>query len=306
MKTNRRDFLIGSTALAAARCFAASAPALRFPAAPRERLAVASYSFRAFMDTPGNRSRNPGAAWIDIKEFPAMIVKRFNIHNVELLGQHFRSTEPAYLAELRSAVKAAGSHLVNIPANIGASVYDADSAQRSAAVNGARKWIDVAVAVDCPSVRVHVQRAAQAGPDVNRAAETLATVAEYGALNRVVVNLENDDLVTEDAFFLTKLIDRVNSPWLRALPDFCNSMLSGNEQFNYDAVRAMFKRAYNISHLKDSEVDNGKVVRVNVEKTLGIAKASGFKGYFSVEFEGQGDPYVETGRLIEESLRYLS
>ena len=56
-----------------------------------------------------------------------------------------------------------------------------------------------------------------------------------------------------------KVIDAVNSPWLRALPDFGNSMMKGDEDFNYRAVDAMFRHAYNISHVKDSEVDNGKV-----------------------------------------------
>jgi sugar phosphate isomerase/epimerase len=302
----RRNFLGGTCFSLSVRSLAAAAPVLRFPTASRDRIAVASYSFRAFIDTPRTRSHNPQSALIDLTDFPAMIAKRFDIHNVELLGQHFRSTEPAYLVELRSAVKSAGSHVVNIPTNIGASVYDPDSAKRAAAIQAAKKWIDIAAAIDCPSVRVHVQRAGNAALDVSLAADTLGKVAEYGASKSVVVNLENDDLVSEDAFFLVKVIDQVNSPWLRALPDFCNSMLGGNEQFNYDAVTAMFRRAYNIAHLKDSEVESGKVFRVDIGRTLGIAKASGYKGYFSVEWEGEGDAYVETGRLIQESLRYLA
>src|SRR5260370_466344 len=299
MKPTRRDFLIASSALAA-RHVGAAAPALRFPTAPRDRLAVASYSFREFIDTPRNRSRTQQGL-IDLKDFLALVAKRYNVRNVELLAQHFRSTEPAYLDEFGSAVQSAGSHVVNIPAGIGASVYDPDAAKRATAVENAKKWIDVAVAMDCPSVRVHVQGARDAAGDAGLAAQTLGKVAEYGASKSVVVNLENDDLVSEDAFFLVKVIDQVNSPWLRALPDFCNSMLSGNQQFNYEAVTAMFRRAYNISHLKDSEVERGKVFRVDLGRTLAIAKASGYKGYFSVEWEGEGDAYVETGRLIEES-----
>ncbi len=284
----------------------AAAPQIRFPAEPRDRLAVASYSFRTVIDTPRNRSRNPEAALIDLKDFPAMIAKRYRIRNIELLGQHLRSTEPAYLDELRSAVQSAGSHVVNIPTNIGASVYDPDPTKRATAVENAKKWIDTAVAIDCPSVRVHIQRAPNTAPDADVSAETLAKVAGYGASKNVVVNLENDDPVTEDPFFIVKVLDRVKSPWLRALPDFCNSMLGGNEQFNYDAVTALFARAYNISHLKDAEVEHGKVIRVDVGKTLGIAKASGYKGYFSVEWEGEGDAYVEVGRLIDEALQDMA
>jgi len=315
MHGNRRDFLIGSALLAAGHRLTAAEPAIPFPTAPRERLAIASYSLRTVLDSPRNRTRtNPSQSGaptlIDLKDFPAFAVKRFQVRNIEVLGQHLASTESAYLEEFRAAVKSAGCKLVNIPTSIGASLYDPDAARRETATANARKWIDVAVALDCPSVRIHIQGVRIQGvqdtaPDAGRVVASLGAVVQHGSEKGVVVNLENDDLATEDAFFLVKVIDQVNSPWLRALPDFCNSMLGGNEQFNYDAVTAMFRRAYNIAHLKDSEVDHGKVFRVSLERTFGIAKAAGYKGYFSVEFEGEGDPIAGTEKLVAESLKYL-
>ena len=67
----------------------------------------------------------------------------------------------------------------------------------------------------------------------------------------------------------------------------------------------MFRRAYNICHVKDSEVDNGKVFRIDLERTFAIAKASGFKGYYSVEFEGEGDAYAGVAKLVDAALKYL-
>lgn len=290
----RRKFVQTCAALAAA----AAAPEIRFPTAPRDRLAVASYPFRNLMDRPGH----PGLL---LKDFAAMVADKFDVHNIEPLSAHFASTEPAYLEDLRRAVERAHSHIVNIPTSVGASFYDLDAARRAAAVAGGKKWVDVAVAVHSPSIRVHVQGARGAPPDVARASESLQRLAEYGAGKKIVVNLENDDLVTEDAFFLVKVIEAVNSPWLRALPDFANSMLKGDADFNYRAVEAMFRHAYNISHVKDSEVDGGKVFRVDMAKTFAIAKAAGYRGYFSMEWEGQGGPEEGTRLLIAGSLRAL-
>ncbi len=242
----------------------------------------------------------------DIKEFPALVAERYQLRNVELLGRHLHSTDAAYLRQIHAAVKSAGSYVVNIPVEVGASFYDPDSARRSTAVANANKWIDVAVALESPGVRVHVQRAGDAAADAGRTAAALAQVARYGESKGVVVTLENDDLVSEDAFFLANVIDQVKSPWLRALPDFGNSMLTGNEKFNYDAVTAMFQRAYNIAHVKDSEATREKVFRVSMERTFGIAKAAGYKGYYSIEFEGEGDPYAGVGKLIDQSLKYLA
>lgn len=307
MQTNRRDFLIASALLTPIqRLPAATVPNLRFPATARERLAVASWSFREHLDTAESRARKSHGSLMALKDFPAMVVDRYDVHNVEILGQHMPSTTPAYLKELRAAVQHAGSRVVDLPAGGDASVYDPDAKKRAMAVEDGKKWIEVAVALDCPSVRLNISGAKGVKPDVAPTAEGLGAIAKYGAAKNVVVNLENDDLEVEDAFFIVKVIDRVNSPWLRALPDFCNSMLKGDEKFNYAAVTAMFQRAYNIAHLKDSEVDNGKVYRVDLGRTFAIAKASGFKGYYSAEFEGEGDAYAGVAKLIDAGLKYLS
>jgi sugar phosphate isomerase/epimerase len=295
MPMTRRQFAATSGLLAAARRLSAAEPALRFPTAPRDRLAIASYSLRTMIPSH-----------MDIKEFPAYAVKRFNVRNLEILNRHLRSTDTPYLEEFRRAVTAAGAQVINIPTSVGASLYDPDPVKRTVAVDNSKKWIDAAVALDCPSVRIHIQRAGNEPPNAERTAEALRSVAQYGASKSVVVNLENDDLFTEDAFFIVKVIDQVNSPWLRALPDFCNSMLKGDEKFNYDAVKAMFARAYNICHLKNSEVENGKVFRVDLTRTFEIAKAAGYKGYFSVEFEGEGDAVEGTEKLITGALKCLA
>jgi sugar phosphate isomerase/epimerase len=186
------------------------------------------------------------------------------------------------------------------------SLYDPDEAKRKTGVENAKKWVDAAVMLGSPSVRVHIQGVRGVSPDVGRTVESLRPVADYGAEKNVVVNLENDDPGSEDAFFLVKVIEQVNNPYLRGLPDFCNSMLKGDEKYNYDAVTAMFRHAYNISHVKDSEVDGKKVFRVDVGRTFAIAKAAGYRGYFSMEWEGEGGPYEGTQMLIDESLKYLA
>jgi sugar phosphate isomerase/epimerase len=305
MPTTRRDFLAAAALFTPIQHLTAARPDIRFPTTTRDRLAVASWSFREHLDLPENRAKKFPGSLIDLKNFAAMVADRYKIHNVELLGEHLPSTTPAYLKELRGAVERAGSRVINLPAGGKASFYHPDPPKRAAAIEDGKKWIDVAVALDSPSIRLNLAGVKGVAPDAALAAEGLASVSQYGASKNVLVTLENDDPVTEDAFFIVKIIDRVNSPWLRALPDFCNSMLKGDEKFNYAAVQAMFQRAYNICHVKDSEVDNGKVFRIDLERTFAIAKASGFKGYYSVEFEGEGDAYAGVAKLVDAALKYI-
>jgi sugar phosphate isomerase/epimerase len=285
-----------------------SKPHIDFPTAPRDRISVASYPFRMYINAPGNnRDRDPKLKGYDLTQFPAEVVNKFGVHNIEPLAQHFLNTDADYLATFRKALEKANVHVVNIPTHVRASFYDTDAAARQQAIAVTKKWIDVAVAVGSPGVRPHINETKTSGPDVQRAAESLKQVADYAAQQNIVVTLENDDPETEDAVFVCKIIDAVNHPYLRALPDFANSVLKGDLDFNYRAVKAMFDRAYNISHVKDGEADDhGKQWDIDLKKTFDIAKAANYRGYYSMEFDQPGDPYAPTTKLIEQTIRNLS
>ncbi|PYV12159.1 MAG: hypothetical protein DMG23_02060 [Acidobacteria bacterium] len=314
-KFSRRDLFKRAAALSATLARAVgnptlfarpSGPHLDFPTEPRDRLAVASYPFRAFIERPGARSRDRKQPGMDLEEFAGMVVKRFNVRNIEPLSTHFRSLEMGYVHELRESVEKAGAHVINIPVDELRSFYDPDAGRRKEAVRAAKRWVDIAAALGSPSLRTHIVNVSKTAPDARLTSDSLREVAEYGGEKEVVINLENDDRVSEDPFFLVKVIEEVNNPYLHALPDFGNSMLTGDPKYNFDGLTAMFKHAYNISHMKDAEVDNGKLVVVDVGKTFEIAKAAGYRGYFSMEWEGQGGPYEGTQKLIDLSLKYLA
>lgn len=311
---SRRNFLKHSSALAAGAAalgcsphLLGAEPKLQFPTAPRERLAVGSWPFRMFIEAPENKwARDAKLPGMDLKDFGAMVVKKLGVRNIEPLSFHFRSTDAAYLREFREATEKAGARVINLPVDSPASFYDPDPGKRGQAVEVTKHWIDIAATVGSPSIRRNLAGPQNAKPDVGRTVESLKEVAHYGAGKNVIINLENDNNFTEDPFFLVEVIEKVNNPYLHALPDFCNSMLTHDQEFNNRALTALFKHAYSIAHVKDSEVgDGGKLFTVDVAKCFAIAKASGYRGYFSMEWEGQGEPYAGTQKLIDLTLKYL-
>ncbi len=244
---------------------------------------------------------------MELKEFAAHVSAKFNIKKIEPWSEHFRSLDKAYLEELRGAVAKAGGAIVNMAVDGENSPYAADGAERERAVAFSKQWIDAAVAIGSPSVRTNLPRAKDSKPDLERTVESVKRVAEYGAAKNVVVNLENDNPVSEDPFFLVKVIEKVNSAWLQALPDFANTLAAYEEEYAYRGIDAMFGHAYNISHVKETEVGDGKdkVAHVDLARTFGIAKKHGYKGYFSMEWDSPGDPYAGTAGLIEKTLKNL-
>ena len=165
--------------------------------------------------------------------------------------------------------------------------------------------MDAAVILRSPSIRVHLPHG-EKGEQIACAVSALKELAQYGAAANVVINLENDEPETEAPERIARVIKAVDSPFLRALPDFCNSMLiHDNQTTNNREMETLFPLAFNISHVKDQESESGKIYRVDLSQIFAIARRSGYKGYFSMEWEGEGDPYTETGKLIEASLRLV-
>jgi sugar phosphate isomerase/epimerase len=314
MKISRRCLLKSTAALglcavidSAGSLAYASEPHIQFPTRPQDRLALTSWPFRAYMESPANRDRDRSKPGMDIIGFARMAIERFNIHNINPLAAHFPSTEPRYLASLREEMAKAGSHFVDLGLGAGR-FYDPDPAVRKASVDGSKRWIDIAAVLGSPSVRQHLGGSRGVKPNIDHAAQSLGELAAYGARKNIVINLENDSLVNEDPFVIVKVIEKVNNPYLRALPDFGNTMLKGDAAYNYKGVDAMFKHVFNMVHVKDEVIsENGTTYKIDLARAFGIAKAHGYRGYFSMEWETKaGDPFDGTRRLVEETLHYLS
>jgi sugar phosphate isomerase/epimerase len=204
-------------------------------------------------------------------------------------------------------VEKAGAQIVNIAVDGENSPYAADAAERERAVTFSKQWIDNAVALGAPSIRTNMPSTKDSAPDLNRTADTLLRVVEHAAAKNVVVSLENDNPVSEDPFFIVKVIEKTNSPWLHALPDFANTLASSTEGHAYSGIDAMFAHAYCICHVKEEETNQaGRMVHVDLPRTFGYLKHHNYKGYCSMEWDSPGDPYQGTVSLIEKTEQLLS
>jgi sugar phosphate isomerase/epimerase len=243
-----------------------------------------------------------------LQDFAATIPDKFQVHGIEPWSPHFVSNQPDYVHSLGEAFGKSGLHVVNIPVDSGRAKLCGTLEEREAGLALYRKWIDAAVILNSPGIRVHLPRV-PAEKEVECAVSALKSLAGYGASKNIAISIENDNADTEKPETIVQVIKEVNSPFLHTLPDFCNSMAIHDDQnYNEEAMRMLFPLAYSISHVKDSEGgEGGKVFHVNMDKIFAIAKHAGYRGYFSMEWEGTGnDPYAGTRSLIEASLRNLA
>jgi sugar phosphate isomerase/epimerase len=138
---------------------------------------------------------------MNLLEFPAHVVAKFNVHNIEPHSRHFTSLQPDYLEDFRQILVKTKVRVANIAVSTTSSFYDAEAEAQEKAVTFAKKWVDVAVHIGSPGIRTHIAAARNSSPNVERTAESLREVTAYAAEKNIVVTLENDDLVSEDAFF---------------------------------------------------------------------------------------------------------
>jgi sugar phosphate isomerase/epimerase len=302
----RRSWLAGSASVAL--LFAGAEPPRRFPADVSHRLAVSTYPFRKVISpargvVSGSATKSPG---MSLDEFAASIPGQFGVFGIEPWSEHFESLEQPYLQMLKAAFGKAGVTVVNIACDV--KVKPCGSPEESAAALDAwSQWVDAAVLLGSPSIRVHLPPITVQPDDLTCAVQSLGALAQYGESRGIVINLENDDPKAESPQRILKVIDQVKSPFLRALPDFCNSLLIGmTEAENRTNLAALFPRAFNISHVKNVEISGGKEYRVDMDTIFAVAKAAQFTGYFSMEDESGLDPYMATRQLIAAARKNLT
>ena len=302
----RRSFVQGALLCSAGAAFATTSegPHAVFPAEPRARIAVATYPFRGSIIAPGNKDLDPKKPGMDLASFARFVRKEFGVRGIEPLDSHFSSTETGEVRKLRAAFDAAGVYAVNIPVDERVELCSEDEARRNAGNARYRHWIDVAVLLGSPSIRIWIPKCSDTS-DLPKAVRALKPTVDYAATRNIVVNLENDDPVTASAERTLAAIQLANSPYLRALPDFGNGLADGDERVNAQRVRNMFAHAWNISHVKDAETFDGQRRTASLPELFGIAKASGYRGYYSMESDSDVDPVIDTKHLVEQSLQLI-
>ena len=277
------------------------------PPAQLNRVGVSTLSFAAHFETVRNRSANSSAGRLALLDFPAMVADRFRIHNLEFATQQFPSLEPTYLQELRSSLTRCHSKLINILVDVkeveqAGGLSDSDPPLRNAAIVAVKSWIEIAKQLGARSVRC--DPGCTDADDLALTIDSYQQLVSYGRAKGLTVLIENrGDLACAHSEALLKILRAVASPFAGALPDFGG--------FPDDVTRLrglplLFPYARIVCHAKGLQLDSsGNETAFNFGGCMAISKQSGYKGIYSVEYEGGGDAYLGVQGVVNELLRYL-
>jgi sugar phosphate isomerase/epimerase len=267
------------------------------------RLACNSWPFRGYFDTPEmHQYRNSQYPLLTQADFPQFLADHFNIHNVEFLPQHFADTEPSTIDKVKAGLKKAKSGCCNLMGvELPGGVYRR-GADLKPILSEADRWVDVAVALGCPSITVALTGEGPVDPQT--AAQNLMPVVEAAHRHGIKVLLHNDDLRRESAETLTSVIGQLGRDRTGTCPDFGN-FATRSAAFALRQLRILAPYASNICHSKDGIAAHGKFYTDDFPASMKIMRDTGFKGLYSLEFEGLGDPVEGVRKLMKLTEQYL-
>lgn len=256
------------------------------------KLAVSSWSLRSYIGKEFSFDR-----------FPLVVRERYaeyGVDGLELVSRHMPLPDMRHVDLFAEGLRAADMKLVNIPIDVG-NISDRDARRRAHDLRAIQSWIDVAAELGSPNVRVNTGR--QEPPfDMDITIDSYRQLADYAAARGVRILLENHGGISADAQNIIKLGEAVGWDRFGTCPDFGNFP----PDLRYDSLTLIAPYA-GMAHAKALDLDaNLEMPEYDFYRCVRILQDAGYDGYWSAEFEGQGEQYAGTAANLQALRRALA
>jgi sugar phosphate isomerase/epimerase len=165
-------------------------------------------------------------------------------------------------------------------------------ADRIAAVERHKKWVDAAAAMGCHSIRVNLNGSEDPEKWTANSVDALTRLATYAQEKGINVLVENHGGLSSNAGMLAKVMQEVGMDNCGTLPDFGNFCISNGdtgcvEQYDrYKGVRELMPFAKAVSAKSNNFDSQGYERDIDYVKMLQIVRDAGYSGFIGVEYEG--------------------
>ncbi len=201
---------------------------------------------------------------------------------VDMTVYYFKSTDPAYLANLRHLAQQNG--MVFSGAACGSSMVQSDPAKRAAILDEIRKWVDVTDRLGASHLRVFAGKLPE-GANLQEATtwvvDTMKAASDYSGKKGIVLGLEDHSGVSQSADVCLEIMHRVDSPYARINLDITHFIPTPGQDA-YAQIAACIPYA-SVSHIRD-RFDDGTAI--DMDRVWKLYADAGHKGFMSVEYEG--------------------
>lgn len=228
------------------------------------------------------------------------------LDGIDLHGGQFKSTEPAYLEELKRACLRGGLHMCYIGVS---NNFGMQGPELRAQIENVKSWVDVARAMGVPMVRVFggwVPEDEDEGSVWPRLIEATREVTEYARSRGIVLGLHNHNhgCIPATGDQVLRLLDEIDDPCYTHILDTGQYRGSPGASFGergvvnpaedfYGSIALSAPRAVHV-RAKIYRIRSGEEEWLDYDRIMPILKRNSFNGWMSVVYEGQDDLDEET------------
>jgi sugar phosphate isomerase/epimerase len=297
---HRRQFLKHSSALVTG--LAAARPqttrAANDAQQPLYRISIAEYSFHRMI----------AMGKLDPLDFAPFARTEFQVDAVEHWMGPFanKARDTKYLNEMKRRADDAGVQSLLIMVDLiepEQDLGDPDIARRKKAVENHYPWVEAARLFGCHSIRVNARSSGTYDEQLDRAADGLRQLAEFGVRHQINVIVENHGGLSSNGAWLAAVMRKVDLPNCGTLPDFGNFHLGDGTWYDrYQGVRELMPFAKAVSAKSHEFDESGNESRTDYRRMMKIVVDAGYHGYVGIEYEGRKHSEIEGTRLTQRLL----
>lgn len=234
--------------------------------------------------------------YLDPLYFAQHARQMFDIGAVEYVNTFYfdKAENQSYLNELKNIADNEGVESVLIMCDAEGALGDPDENARQQAIENHYKWINMAKFLGCHAIRVNAQSSGSYREQMERAADGLRRLSEYGAEEGISVIVENHGGLSSNGQWLSSTIEMVDHPNCGTLPDFGNFRISDDEMYDYyKGTEELMPYAKGVSAKTNDFKADGSEINLDYSRLMKIVKDAGYTGYVGIEFEGDTMTEVE-------------
>jgi sugar phosphate isomerase/epimerase len=180
-----------------------------------------------------------------------------------------------------------------------------DAAKRNADVGLVKRWIDVAVKLGAPAVRVFagppVPEGRSEADAIDQVVGHIEDCVAYGADRGIFVVLQHHDDLLKTAAQTLAVHERIRTEWFGLNLDI-GSLRTTDDPYAEIARLAPFAYTWQV---KEQVYRNGVAEETDVVRIVKILRDTVYRGYIPLETLGSGDPRPKLRRFLDRVRRAL-
>lgn len=204
-----------------------------------------------------------------------------------------KAEDQEYLTELNKRADDHGIKQLLIMCDGEGALGNADSKDRTAAIENHYKWVRAAKTLGCHSIRVNAASSGAYAEQQRLAADGLRRLTEYAEPFGINVIVENHGGLSSNGQWLAGVMNKVDHPMCGTLPDFGNFCMDWSRSSEPDAwydryqgVEELMLFAKAVSAKSHEFDEQGNETGTDYSKMLKIVTDAGYNGWVGVEYEG--------------------